>query len=266
MRLSAFIVNAFAEDLACGNPAGVVFSEEALPGTVMKNLAADLGKSETAFLVPRGSGYGIRWFSPVREMPLCGHATLAAARVIFRREDGRSAIEFSYAGGGISARRAQEGFIGLAFPLDGYERIDAEPEWLAFLGLEGVEDCVRGLSTGKVILATEADLDLAGLHPDFARMRTRGGAWECGVAVTKPSTAFDFETRYFNPWAGVDEDPVTGSVHTVLAGYWRDRLGRIELTGRQASRRPGTIRMRIDGDRVELAGKARIVMEGTVEV
>lgn len=85
MRLSAFIVNAFAEDPACGNPAGVVFSEEALPDRTMRDLAADLGKFETAFLVPRGSGYGIRWFSPVREMPLCGHATLAAARVIFGR-------------------------------------------------------------------------------------------------------------------------------------------------------------------------------------
>lgn len=117
-----------------------------------------------------------------------------------------------------------------------------------------------------MILAAGAGFDLASLRPDFRRMRTRRGAWESGVAVTKPSAAFDFESRYFNPWAGVDEDPVTGSVHTVLAGYWRDRLGRSELTGRQASHRPGTIQMRIDGETVELAGKARIVFEGTVEV
>ncbi len=266
MRLDAFIVNAFAEDLACGNPAGVVLSEEALPEPVMRNLAADLGKSETAFLVPRGSAYGIRWFSPLKEMPLCGHATLASASVIFRREEGRTGIDFAYREGSIGARRAQDGFIGLDFPLDGYERVEADPEWLGILGLDGVEDCVRGLSTGKVILVAGPEFDLALLRPDFPRMKARRGLCESGMAVTKVSTAFDFETRYFNPWAGVDEDPVTGSVHTVLAGYWRDRLGRLELTARQVSRRPGTIRMRIDGDRVELAGKARIVFEGTVEV
>lgn len=266
MRLSAFIVNAFAEDLACGNPAGVVFSEEALPDRTMRDLAADLGKSETAFLTPRGRDYGIRWFSPLKEMPLCGHATLGAARVIFGRERDRTGIEFSHAGGAISARGAGDGFIGLTSPLDGYERIEPDPEWLGLLGLDRAEDCVRGLSTGKVILAARADFDLADLRPDFRRMRARRGPWESGVAVTKPSAAFDFETRYFNPWAGVDEDPVTGSVHTVLAGYWRDRLGRSFLTGYQASRRPGTIRMGIDGDRVELAGKARVVFEGTVTV
>lgn len=85
-------------------------------------------------------------------------------------------------------------------------------------------------------------------------------------SATNPGAPADFETRYFNPWGGVDEDPVTGSVHTVLAGYWRDRLGRSVLTGYPASRRPGTIRMGIDGDRVELAGKARVVFEGTVTV
>ncbi len=266
MRLTAYIVNAFAEDLACGNPAGVVFSEEDLPDRTMRDLAADLGKSETAFLTPRGAGYGIRWFSPVREMPLCGHATLAAARVIFGREEERPGIEFAYRGGAIGARRAEDGFIGLTFPLDGYEPLEPDPEWLGILGLDRAEDCVRGRATGKVILAADADLDLAALRPDFRRMRACRGTWESGVAVTKPSSGFDFETRYFNPWAGVDEDPVTGSVHTVLAGYWRDRLGKGELTGRQASHRPGTIRMRIDGDRVELAGKARIVFEGKVVV
>ncbi len=266
MRISAFIVNAFAEGPACGNPAGVVFSDEPLPDRTMRDLAADLGKSETAFLVPRGSGYGIRWFTPLREMPLCGHATLAAAGVIFGREEGRTRIEFSYPEGSISARRDGDGLIGLDFPLDRYERLEADPEWLACLGLDRAEDCVRGIRTGKVILVAGADLDLAGLRPDFRRMRACRGPWESGAAVTKPSSAFDFETRYFNPWAGVDEDPVTGSVHTVLAGYWRDRLARDVLTGRQASHRPGTIRMRIGGDRVELAGKARIVFEGTVTV
>jgi len=211
----------------------------------------------------------IRWFSPECEMPLCGHATLAAAKTLFAKSAVEGVASFTFAGGRIEARHCADGQIAMDFPADTYDRIAIDPTFLDFFGLHSAMDCIEGFRTRKVALILEADVDLTALHPDYRAMRAYAGHGSNGIGITKAAPAgadWDFETRYFNPWAGVDEDPVTGSVHTLLAPYWAARLGKPELRARQLSSRPGELGLRIKDARVEISGAARIVFSGHVEV
>ena len=240
--MEAFIVNAFSEVLGGGNPAGVVIlslADPPLEAAFMQAIAKDVGKSETAFVSPGESSfaYRIRWYSPTREMPLCGHATLAAASILFETAASHS-LSFGYAAGTINVVREEDGLIFMRFPLDRFDRIPAPGEQCGFFDLAGAEDCLLGRSTKKLVLVLDAGIDLEAIRPDFHAMRTFLGPGSEGICLTKPSGRADFESRYFNPWAGVDEDPVTGSVHTLLARYWSTRLGKDRLHAWQASQRP----------------------------
>jgi PhzF family phenazine biosynthesis protein len=267
MNLEAYLVNAFAEEIACGNPAGVVLHGDPLPDDLMQRIATDLARSETAFVhAARGSDVlRIRWFTPLREVGLCGHATLAAAKVLFGAK-GRDRFVFEYAGGSLPVARSPDGSISMDFPLDDYERIPIEPAWREFFGTPEIEECICGTATNKVVLVLDEAVDLGGIAPDFARMATCSGRCRHGIGITKRSTAFDFESRYFNPWYGVNEDPVTGSVHTLLARYWSDVLGKHDLIARQTSHRPGTLVLRVRDDRVEMEGRAFILLKGSLNV
>jgi len=266
MRLEAFIVNAFAEELAEGNPAGVVISGKPLSDDDMKKIAFGIGKSETAFLIGKYPKHSIRWFSSVREMPLCGHATLAASKVLFEKDESLKEINFSYASGEICVSRDECGGIGMVFPLDGYDRIKPEQAYLDFFAIDRVLDCIQGKATKKVVLVLEKSADLRAVKPDYGRMLRFNGEGRNGIGITKLSEKYDFETRYFNPWAGVNEDPVTGSVHTVLANYWKNNLGKNILRAYQDSQRPGLLRLNVLGDKVEITGKARIFLRGEIRL
>jgi PhzF family phenazine biosynthesis protein len=267
MKLEAYIVNSFTEELASGNPAGVVFYDDGeLADELFLKLAVDMGKSETAFVRrARDGAYSIRWFSPRREMPLCGHATLAAAKVMFEMT-GSSSVAFASAAGEVPVERRADGSVSMRFPLDEYDQAEADAAYDRFFPGIAFEECIIGRKTGKVVLLAPADADLAMVEPDFGTMRKSRGVFDRGIGISKPSRAYDFESRYFNPWAGVDEDPVTGSVHTVLAGYWGRRLGKRKMMALQASYRPGALDLELDGGSVRIAGKARIVFSGTVAV
>lgn len=263
MELESYIVNAFADSPGRGNRAGVVVSPEHPPEEAMQLVAADIGASETAFIAPDGMLWNIRWFSPVKEMPLCGHATLAASRVLFGKEPWSDGLVFRYAGGTLPVRRHADDSIGMDFPLDDYLRFPPDPAFDAFFGPLHLKDCICGLRTKKVILVTGEATDLSAISPDFASMAEYSGLCSSGIAITKASAVYDFESRYFNPWAGVNEDPVTGSVHTVLARYWSEQLKKKSLTAFQKSWRSGQLLLEVGDDAVEIRGKARVVLRGT---
>ncbi len=303
--VEVFLVNAFTEDLGCGNPAGVVLHDGSLSDDLMQRIALDLGKSETAFITrsdqaapseDKGTGsFRIRWFTPVREMPLCGHATLAASHVLFGRDPLCNALSFRHAAGTILAVQSEDGSIRMSFPLDPYDEVTIPAELPAFFGLNGALACIKGHSTGKVVLIVDSAVRIRDIMPDFAGLRAYsrfctngiGISQACGSGTTEgedhapirnartraaeeedgdnPPEILprpDFISRYFNPWAGVDEDPVTGSVHTVLAGYWGAKLGKSMLLALQDSHRPGFLSLELASEQVFIGGKARIVLMG----
>jgi PhzF family phenazine biosynthesis protein len=259
MGLPLFQVDAFAEKPFEGNPAAVCLLDRARDDGWMQAVGREMNLSETAFLVPRADGYDLRWFTPAVEVDLCGHATLASAHVLW--EAGRLAADaparFHTRSGVLTCRR-QEEWIEMDFPADPPAEAAAPPDLLPALGVES-----RWVGRGRFDYVVEVADEAAvrALAPDIRRV----ARVDCrGVIVTAPGSSggFDFVSRFFGPAAGVDEDPVTGSAHCALAPFWAARLGRTELTGRQVSARGGTVRVRLEGDRVVLSGRAVTVLKG----
>ncbi len=271
MRIPLYQVDAFTSEPFKGNPAGVCLLDAPRPDAWMQAVAQEMNLSETAFLLPEGDGYRLRWFSPRIEMALCGHATLASAAILYRT--GRLApgdpARFATLSGPLSARQAG-GWIELDFPANPVEPVPPPPGLLAALGVEA-HYCGRSANmTYLVEVADEAAVRRA--RPNFSALAALDGVR--AVAITglagagrenDPPPAYDFVSRFFNPRAGVDEDPVTGSAHTHLAPFWAARLGRTSLTAYQASPRGGTLRLRLEGSRVYMAGQAVIVFETSID-
>lgn len=266
MDIQCFLVNSFTDQLACGNPAGVIISESNLSDELMQSIAVDIGKSETAFINRTiNNTFNIRWFTPIKEINLCGHASLAASKVvnhIYKIEK----IEFKYMDGYLNSEIDGNGNISIEFPLDSYAHIDVDERFYEFFGEMPILDCIRGKSTKKVVIIVEDDFDLTDIKPNYELMKREHGIFEHGIGISKQSNQYDCETRYFNPWFGVNEDPVTGSVHTVLARYIQDMTGRTIIRAYQSSNRPGEILLKINGDKVDLNGKAKIVLEGKIDI
>ena len=254
-------VDAFTDAPFAGNPAAVCVVERPRDERWMQALAREIGLSETAFVEPRGEEFGLRWFTPAIEVDLCGHATLAAAHVLW--EEGHVAPDrparFRSASGTLTARRLDDGWIGLDFPAtpaiagvapDGLaEGLGARPRWS---GRTSQGDWVVELDDEAAVRALAPDM------PRLARIEMRG------VIVTAPATleGADYVLRFFGPGSGVDEDPVTGSAQCALAPYWAERLGRNALVAFQASPRGGWLRVRPDGERVGIEGRAVTVLRG----
>jgi len=254
-------VDAFTSKPFAGNPAAVCLLEEAAGEGWMQQVAAEMNLSETAFLRRRrDDGYELRWFTPVCEVELCGHATLASAHVLW--EDGHlqggEAARFYTMSGLLTAER-RDGWIEMDFPAERAEHATAPSEvWKAV----GAIPTWVGRNRFDYLIELESEEKVRGLRPDFARLReivARGF-----VVTARASTpGFDFVSRFFAPSVGVPEDPVTGSAHCCLAPYWAKRLGKEELIGYQASARGGTVKVRFQGgDRVALAGQAVTVLRG----
>jgi PhzF family phenazine biosynthesis protein len=265
MRLPIHQVDAFADRVFRGNPAAVVPLERWLPEATMQSIAAENNLSETAFLVREGIGsesvcYRIRWFTPVNEVPLCGHATLASAWVIFHALGHQGdTIELQSASGPLFVRRRDE-LLVLDFPTLRAEKVDFDEEAIAALGARPAEILGR---PGKVILAIYADEDrVRSLAPDFAALARH----DLKAIVSAPGREVDFVSRFFAPSEGIPEDPVTGSAHCTLIPYWAERLGKTELHARQVSARGGELFCKQLGDRVEIAGRAVRYLEGSIEL
>ena len=254
-------VDAFTDRPFGGNPAAICLLAEPAEAGWMQRVAAEMNLSETAFLVPAGEGYGLRWFTPAVEVELCGHATLAAAHILW--QTGRLArsapARFFTRSGELRARRRGD-WIELDFPSEPVEPC-SEPAGLA----EALGVPLRFVGRNRMDILTEVadEAALRSLDPDMAalaRVETRG------VIVTAPaqSEGFDFVSRFFAPAAGVPEDPVTGSAHCALAPYWGGKLNKTELVGFQASARGGVVRVTLAGERVLLGGQAVTVLRGTL--
>ena len=258
MGAPLFVVDAFTETAFAGNPAAVCLLDSPAEPAWMQSVAAEMNLSETAFVVPAGAEFGLRWFTPAVEVDLCGHATLASAHVLWGGwVPVDVSVRFQTASGLLTCTRSGD-LIELDLPADVPEAVSVTTELSDALGVEVQE--VATSRVGKVIALTDAAAVRA-LDPDFAAIARLDAA---GVIVTAASDdpAFDFVSRYFAPKVGIDEDPVTGAAHCALAPFWATRLGRDELTGYQASTRGGTVRCRVEADRVVLGGHAVTVTRG----
>jgi len=261
VEISVYQVDAFTDRVFAGNPAAVCPLDAWLPDDVMQAVAAENNLSETAFFVPEGDGYGLRWFTPGVEVNLCGHATLATAHVLFGDlGETRAVLRFSTRSGILTVRRGGDGWLEMDFPATRAEPCAPPPALVAALGAEP-EGVWRTPEQYLVLYGNEAQV--LALEPDMAalaRLDLRG------IIVTAPGAASDIASRYFAPAKGVPEDPVTGSAHCALTPFWAARLGRDTLLARQVSRRGGVLRCRLAGDRVGLAGQAVSFMRGTIRI
>lgn len=289
MTIPLWQVDAFTHRPFAGNPAAVCLLDRPADAGWMQRLAAEMNLSETAFLVPRPEAEGelgnvaafdLRWFTPVAEVDLCGHATLASAHVLWDSGEVPKTlpIRFHTKSGELTARPAEEGWIELDFPAEPVAPWEesAKEEVAAALALPPGE--LRQVTANRLDLLVEVTSEsvVRELDPDFLKiseLSCRGvivtAAATAGTAATVPAGgAADFVSRYFAPQFGVPEDPVTGSAHCALAPFWAERLGREELVGYQASPRGGVVKVRLaeGGERVRLAGQAVTVFRGELRV
>lgn len=260
MKLPYFEVAAFTGKSFGGNPAGVCALPRWLSDATLQNIAAENNLAETAFFVGAGADYELRWFSPQIEVDLCGHATLAAAFILFS-EPGRrdNVVRFhSRASGTLVVTREGE-ILTLDFPARPATAGPVPDDLVRGLGRRPVE--VLRARDYLAVFASEAEV--RSLQPDFAVLKTLEAF---GVIATAPGSDCDFVSRFFVPKAGVPEDPVTGSSHCTLVPYWSRRLGKTNLFARQVSRRGGELFCRQAGDRVLIGGKAVLYLRGEIEL
>jgi predicted PhzF superfamily epimerase YddE/YHI9 len=260
--LRLFQIDAFTRRVFAGNPAAVCPLSTWLDDATMQSIALENNLSETAFFAPEGEGFRLRWFTPVKEVRLCGHATLASAFVIFTElEPGRREVRFETLSGPLLVSRAGERIV-MDFParrlLPYLEPPDALIEGLGRMPVEVLE-----VETRRSYVAVYEDEDaVRGLKPDFGLLAGLGHT----IGVTAPGRDADCASRYFAPDHGVPEDPVTGSIHCALVPYWAARLGKRQIHARQVSARGGELFCEARGERVTIAGYAVKYMEGTIRI
>jgi len=266
--MKTFIVDSFTDTPFKGNPAGVCMVESPLGDQRMLDVAQELGLSETAFLHPlktRGA-YSIRYFSPKMEIPLCGHATLGSAKVIFSTL-GLNKVHFLTTQELELSAQASNGKIVMEFPI--YETLPAAapPALLAALGVKAVRNVAYNEETHILLLELANADEVAGLEPDFtALLRSHHSINGVLVTAASGSDGFDFHSRYFWPWSGSNEDPATGGTHTFLTKYWSSRLGKPKMRSFQASKRTGFMDVELKEGKVQIQGQAVIVLEGQLAI
>lgn len=262
MHYPVYFVNAFADRYYQGNTAAVVLLEDYPPEAKMLALAKEFAFSETAFLRQLSSSeYQIRWFTPEVEVPLCGHATLASAKALFSsREAAADQIRFQSLSGELIASRFAER-IELDFPAEPSVAHALDPEVLQAIGSVPPEEVLSARASRNLILVYARPELITALEPDFPRLAAFQDLPYFGIAVTAPAPE-GYICRYFAPWEGINEDPVTGSAQTYLAPYWAQRLGQNLLQGYQASKRGGAFEVEVLPERVLIRGRAFIYLSG----
>jgi len=261
MLLDIYQVDAFATEVFRGNPAAVIPLERWLPDSLMQAIAAENNLSETAFLVPEGPDWGLRWFTPAVEVDLCGHATLASAWVLFnRRGVVAPAVTFKTRSGALTVRPGADGRLTMDFPSRPGEPVVAPAALVPALGAAPREV----LASRDYLVVYDDPAVVRGLSPDFAALASLD---RFGIIATAPGDdGFDCVSRFFAPGEGIDEDPVTGSAHCTVAPYWAARLGKTAVRAYQASARGGILDCTVVGDRVTLTGDCAFYLEGKINV
>jgi PhzF family phenazine biosynthesis protein len=261
MNLKVYIANAFADRLFGGNPAAVIPLQKWLSDPLMQQIAAQHNLAETAFIVPQGTDYAIRWFTPTVEVALCGHATLASAHVFFHHLGYHSEkIRFHSQSGLLEVSRNQDRQITLDFPAD--RPVHSEYSDLIEQGL-GIKPVEIYKSAFDYLAILNSQEEIENLSPDFrilAKLPSRG------IIASARGRDADFVSRCFFPQSGIDEDPVTGSAHTVLVPYWANELGKTRLSAIQLSKRRGYLNCELQKDRVLMSGQAFTYLVGEIDI
>ena len=263
MGIPYYHVDSFTGELFAGNPAGVCIVPAFLPDSTMQKIAAENRHSETAFVVARADGdFDLRWFTPEVEDDLCGHATLASAYVLALRGYARWPVRFHTCSGVLAVARS-DGRFEMDFPAWPPQPCDPPPELLPALGVSTAR--VMKSSRDYLVIVDAAE-QVRALSPDIRAL----ARLDIGIGGTIVSASgehgVDYVCRFFPPSVGIDEDPATGSIHCTLVPYWASRLGKRSLRAQQLSARGGDFRCELAGDRVKIAGEARLYLQGTLEL
>ncbi len=259
MALKLYQIDAFSEAPFSGNPAAVVPLETWLEEEVMQNIALENNLSETAFFIPNGDGFSIRWFTPKIEVDLCGHATLAAAHVIFKYHNFKGeTITFQSRSGPLTVRKDGKQY-NMTFPTDEIKQTTTPVEILKAFSIESLET-YRGRDDYMVIVESQRIVEQ--LKPDFKMLSGLEGCR--GVIITAKGDTVDFVSRCFYPQAGIDEDPATGSAHTSMTPYWAKKLGKNELTAIQLSERKGFFRCNYMEAFTSISGSTKTFLIGEI--
>lgn len=259
MELSLYQIDAFASKPFEGNPAAVCPLEEWLPDQIMQAIAQENNLSETAFFIPTGNGFHIRWFTPICEVDLCGHATLASAYVLFNILGHKNdKVEFNSKSGILTVTKNNEWLV-LNFPAQPPVICDIPKEIVKAFDTAPIE-CLK---SEDFIVVFEREIDIESAKPDMEQLKKLDLR---GVIITAKSSRYDFIARFFAPKYGVPEDPVTGSAYTQLAPYWASKIGSKRFSVKQVSSRGGELSCEIVDDRVLISGQAVSYLEGKIKI
>ena len=260
MKLPIYQADAFASGLFKGNPAAVIPLQHWLSDELMQQIAMENNLSETAFFVPEGDHFHIRWFTPKAEVRLCGHATLATAHVLFNELNFQNdLLEFESLSGILTVKKVGEK-LQLDFPADFAQEVEPINTFTEAFGAKPLQT-FKGRTDYMLLFDSEETIQ--NLRPNIQLLLSTNAR---GVIATAKGNEVDFVSRFFAPAVGVNEDPVTGSAHTTLIPFWANKLGKTELTALQLSARGGQLWCTLSGDRVFIAGKAVTYLRGEIEI
>lgn len=266
--MKTYIVDSFTDTAFKGNPAGVCLLIKPLSVKLMQSIAQELNLSETAFIQHISENkYSIRYFSPIMEIPLCGHATLASAKVLFQNSEFEEITFTTLQNLKLVTKKTGDNIV-MTFPVYETEKATVPKPLLAALGITEINNCVYNKETNILIVEIPSTKILAKLSPDFETLVTTHNSIN-GVLVTAVSNAdkFDFHSRYFWPWSGSNEDPVTGATHTFLAKYWGEKLDKKTMKSFQSSKRTGFMEVElIENNQLLIKGQAVIVLKGNLTI
>ena len=255
-----FVADAFADAPFTGNPAGVCILDAPLPEAVMQNISNENNLAETAFILPNGNDYDLRWFTPVSEIDLCGHATLASAFVLHEAMGANKECYRFHTKSGLLIVTPKKDLYEMNFPAWPLERIEVTEQMRQAIG----RDILEAYLARDLFLLLESEALVRDLRPDFAALAAL--PFDHGVAVTAKGDSCDFVSRFFAPKIGINEDHVTGSIHSALIPFWAARLGKDTLLAKQLSPRGGTLCCENCGERVKISGRARLYLTGELMI
>lgn len=259
MKNIIYQVDAFTSEPFKGNPAGVLITEKMLQPEMMQNIAMEMNVSETAFITPRGNDFSIRYFTPVSEVDLCGHATLSSAHILY--ETGNvspgNIIKFHSKAGELSIHKDGNRIV-MDFPVYNLRKIKIPDTFKKDTGLKALELYQGDYGWKLLLVGSEDEVFNADPNPDKLK---NAGLGELMITSISSGTEYDFVVRCFAPELGINEDPVTGSAHCALAPFWNMKTGKTEFRSYQASKRSGVLKVKLMGNRVEIAGEAITVLK-----
>ena len=273
-KLRIYQVDSFTDQPFKGNPAGVCILKEKISEKLMQSIASEMNLSETAFCVPVGNDsfdeaekFDLRWFTPAVEIDLCGHATLATAKILYDEYHNSSeALRFSTRSGELIVKKTGAK-LAMDFPCDPAEEAEIPQDAIEALGIKRAVNTASSRNLKMKLIEVESPEIVKNLRPNFSDLRAIGETYENGGFLATSlwnEGGYDIISRFFAPVYGIDEDPVTGAAHTVLGPYWSEKPGKNELKSYQASARGGEVELVVKGDRIDLIGDAVVVIKGEI--